>query len=152
VTRRTAGLRRFPSGIEQAALGQTHQDRVERSRFQPRLSAQVVPVAPNRGLLEQRLKDPERLRRNADVRRLLHEHNSTYVELICQVASFRRETSTLSPSTARELWNAVVEGYRSFTCNFLGLALGLLRYGPNIVLWLEIVLFPARLVWRRLRA
>jgi uncharacterized protein DUF4349 len=65
---------------------------------------------------------------------------------------YKSEMEAVPPSTPRELWNALVEGYRNFMDNFLGLVFWLLRYGPSILFWLAIVFFPARLLWRRLRA
>jgi hypothetical protein len=47
--------------------------------------------------------------------------------------------------------NAAVEGYRSTVESMVGAIAFLLAYGPVIVLWVAILFFPARLVWRRMR-
>jgi len=56
------------------------------------------------------------------------------------------------PATSILLWNATVEGYHSARESALGLALFLLRYGPALLFWFAVLFWPARFVWRRLRA
>ena len=51
VPRRAPGRRvALPAGLEQLAIGQAHEDRVQRSRLQPDLLPQLVAIAPGRGL------------------------------------------------------------------------------------------------------
>jgi len=45
-----------------------------------------------------------------------------------------------------------VDGYRTLTENALGLLLFLLRQGPVLLFWLALLWWPARFVWRRVRA
>ena len=57
-----------------------------------------------------------------------------------------------SPSTPIRLWNAGVTGYRNLTETVTGLAEFLLAVGPTAIFWTLLLWFPARFVWRRLRA
>jgi Domain of unknown function (DUF4349)/Putative zinc-finger len=64
---------------------------------------------------------------------------------------YKAEINVPPPSTGTELWNAAVAGYRALVDNALGLATGLLIYGPTLLFWLALFFWPARLVWRRIR-
>jgi hypothetical protein len=56
------------------------------------------------------------------------------------------------PSTGNRLWNDLVAGYHTLAESALGLLAFLLRYGPTLLFWLVILFWPARRVWRHLRA
>ena len=58
----------------------------------------------------------------------------------------------MAPSLGRRLWNAVVEGFRMAADSVVGLALFFLNVGPFLLLWALILFWPARYVWRRVRA
>jgi len=58
----------------------------------------------------------------------------------------------MAPSLGRRLWNAVVAGFRTAADSMVGLALFLLNVGPLLLLWALILFWPARYVWRRVRA
>jgi DNA repair exonuclease SbcCD ATPase subunit len=58
----------------------------------------------------------------------------------------------MTPSIGRRLWNAVVEGFRGAADSLVGLVLLLLSLGPFVLLWALILFWPARYVWRRVRA
>ncbi len=62
------------------------------------------------------------------------------------------EELEMTPSLGRRLWNAVVEGFRMAADSVVGLALFLLNVGPFLLLWALILFWPARYVWRRVRA
>jgi chromosome segregation ATPase len=55
-------------------------------------------------------------------------------------------------SLGGRLWNAVVEGYRTAVDSLVGVVMFLLNVGPFLLLWALILFFPARYVWRRVRA
>lgn len=65
---------------------------------------------------------------------------------------YKAEINVPPPSTGTELWNAAVAGYQTVVDNAVGLAIGLLHYGPTLLFWVALLFWPARLVWRRLRA
>jgi hypothetical protein len=58
----------------------------------------------------------------------------------------------ISPSVGRRMWNALADGVRSAANSLVELALFFLNVGPFLLLWALILFFPARLVWRRVRA
>jgi hypothetical protein len=58
----------------------------------------------------------------------------------------------ITPPLGRRLWNAVVEGFQTAADSLVGLALFLLSVGPFLLLWALILFWPARYVWRRVRA
>ena len=58
----------------------------------------------------------------------------------------------ITPSIGRRTWNAVVEGFRTAVDSLVGVVLFLLNVGPFLLLWGLILFWPARHVWRRVRA
>jgi hypothetical protein len=56
------------------------------------------------------------------------------------------------PAAGKRIRNASVEGYQAAAETALTLILFLLNNGPRIVLWILILLFPARWGWKRIRA
>ena len=58
----------------------------------------------------------------------------------------------IPPSLGGRLWNAVVEGYRTAADSLVGVILFIFSVGPFLLVWALILFFPARYVWRRLRA
>jgi len=58
----------------------------------------------------------------------------------------------INPSVGRRMWNALAEGVRSAADSLVGLALFLLNVGPFLLLWGLILFWPARYMWRRIRA
>jgi Domain of unknown function (DUF4349)/Putative zinc-finger len=65
---------------------------------------------------------------------------------------YKAEMNVAPPSMGTELWNAGVEGYQSLVNSALGLAMAILQYGPAIFFWVALCFFPARKIWRRMRA
>lgn len=65
---------------------------------------------------------------------------------------YKAELDPTPPSTGTLLHNAMVDGYRSLVRSILDLTLALLQYGPTVLLWSASLFWPARLLWRRLRA
>ena len=58
----------------------------------------------------------------------------------------------ITPSLGGRLGNALVEGFRTATDSLVGMVLFLLNVGPFLLLWGLILFWPARYVWRRVRA
>jgi hypothetical protein len=58
----------------------------------------------------------------------------------------------ITRSISGRLWNALVEGVRAAADSLVELALFLLNVGPFLLLWALILFWPARYVWRRVRA
>jgi hypothetical protein len=56
------------------------------------------------------------------------------------------------PAAGKRLRNALVEGYRRAAESGMNLLVSGLHYGPTVILWVVVLLFPARQVWRRIRA
>lgn len=64
---------------------------------------------------------------------------------------YRANIEAVPPSTGRQFRNAAVEGYRSLVDGIIAVLLWLLSVGPTLLLWVAILFFPARMIWRRLR-
>ncbi len=64
---------------------------------------------------------------------------------------YKAQLQVVPPSTSTRLSNAAVEGYKSMVDGVVGLALFVLENGPSLLLWLAVLFFPARLVWKRAR-
>ena len=80
--RRRVGL---PPRLQQLAIGQSHQDRVQRAGSQPDLESQLVAVAPRRRIGRERPENLGGLARRAAVSG--HAPKSTYVEIVRNSAS-----------------------------------------------------------------
>jgi hypothetical protein len=65
---------------------------------------------------------------------------------------YKAQVGVPEASVGTQVWNAAVDGYRTLTETALGLALFLLRQGPVLLFWLALLWWPARFVWRRVRA
>jgi len=62
---------------------------------------------------------------------------------------FRRRVSSRAPSIGMQLRNATINGFRNASESVLGFVLFFAESGPTFLLWLAILLLPARLLWRR---
>ena len=62
MARRDAVFGRDPLGFQQRKLGEAHEDGIERAGLQARFTAKFVTVTPGRGMLDETLEHPERLR------------------------------------------------------------------------------------------
>jgi hypothetical protein len=56
------------------------------------------------------------------------------------------------PSAGTRMRNALVDGYHAAVESALGLVLFVFQEGPSILFWLLLLFFPARWMWRKLRA
>lgn len=64
----------------------------------------------------------------------------------------KAELGVAPPSTLTRLWNEMVQGYESVVESAVGLLAFFLRYGPSLLFWFLVLFWPARWMWRRLRA
>jgi chromosome segregation ATPase len=76
----------------------------------------------------------------------------TFATLRVELREEYKAQLEITPSLGRRLRNAVVEGYRSAADSLVGVVLFLLSVGPFLLLWALILFWPARNVWRRVRA
>jgi hypothetical protein len=65
---------------------------------------------------------------------------------------YKAELEMTPPSMGGRLRNAVVEGYRTAVDSLVDVVMFLLGVGPFLLVWALILFWPARYVWRRLRA
>lgn len=80
------------------------------------------------------------------------ENQVRYATLQLQLREeYKAELQVAPASTGTRLRNSMVEGYRSAVESALGLLNAILLYGPSLLFWLLLLLWPARLAWRRLR-
>lgn len=78
------------------------------------------------------------------------EHRVDFATIDLKLAEeYKAQLSSPAPSVATQLRNASVNGFRNALESLLSLILFLAESGPVILLWLAILLFPARLLWRR---
>src|SRR5262249_21392873 len=56
------------------------------------------------------------------------------------------------PSTSSRFRNAAVDGYNSVVEGLIDVGLFLLSSGPSLLIWVAILFFPARWLWRKVRA
>jgi hypothetical protein len=56
------------------------------------------------------------------------------------------------PSTGSRFRNAAVDGYNTVVEGLISVGLFLLSSGPSLLLWVAILFFPARWLWRKARA
>ena len=56
------------------------------------------------------------------------------------------------PSAGSQLRNAIVAGGAAVVAGALAVAVFLLNFGPSLLFWALILLWPARWAWRRIRA
>ncbi len=54
-----------------------------------------------------------------------------------------------SPSLSNRFRNALVSGFQSAADTIVAMLLFLLNYGPTLLLWVVLLIFPARFAWRR---
>jgi type IV pilus assembly protein PilA len=78
------------------------------------------------------------------------EHRVNFATIDLKLAEeYKAQLSSPAPSVGMQLRNATVNGFRNASESLLGILLFFAESGPTMVLWLLILLFPARLMWRR---
>jgi uncharacterized MAPEG superfamily protein len=64
---------------------------------------------------------------------------------------YKAELKVGPPSTATQFRNAAIEGFESLSNGIIAVLLWLLSVGPTLLLWVAILFFPVRMVWKKLR-
>jgi hypothetical protein len=78
------------------------------------------------------------------------EHRVNFATIDLKLAEeYKAQLSSPAPSVGMQLRNSTVNGFRNAFESLLGITLFLAEAGPTLLLWLLILLFPARLVWKR---
>jgi hypothetical protein len=83
----------LPFRLEELTVAKPHQDRIERSRPQTHLQAELIPIPPRRRIGGQSVEHLDGLRRRT-ARTNRHDINSTYIE--------KRVNATVSGEFVRE--------------------------------------------------
>lgn len=65
---------------------------------------------------------------------------------------YHAQLQTAPPSTGSRFHNAAVDGYNSVVEGLISVGLFLLSAGPSLLIWAAILFFPARWVWRKVKA
>jgi anti-sigma factor RsiW len=84
----------------------------------------------------------------AEQQALEHRVNFATIDLKL-VEEYKAQLSSRAPSVGMQLRNATVIGCRNASESLLGVLLFFAESGPTLLLWLLLLLFPARLVWKR---
>jgi type IV pilus assembly protein PilA len=78
------------------------------------------------------------------------EHRVDFATIDLKLAEeYKAQLSSPAPSVGMQLRNATVNGFRNAFESLLSLILFLAESCPAILLWLALLFFPARLLWRR---
>jgi hypothetical protein len=78
------------------------------------------------------------------------EHRVNFATIDLKLAEeYQAQLSSPAPSVRMQLRNATVNGFRNASETLLAILLFFAESGPTLLLWLLILLFPARLIWRR---
>jgi hypothetical protein len=78
------------------------------------------------------------------------EHRVNFATIDLKLAEeYKAQLSSPAPSVGMQLRNATVNGFRNASETLLGIVLFFAESGPPLLLWLLILLFPARLIWKR---
>jgi hypothetical protein len=78
------------------------------------------------------------------------EHRVNFATIDLKLAEeYQAQLSPPAPSVGMQLRNATVNGFRNARESLLDILLFFAESGPTLLLWLLILLFPARLIWKR---
>jgi type IV pilus assembly protein PilA len=78
------------------------------------------------------------------------EHRVNFATVDLKLAEeYKAQLSSPAPSVGMQLRNATVNGFRNASESLLGILLFFAESGPTPLLWLLILSFPARLIWKR---
>jgi hypothetical protein len=87
-----------------------------------------------------------------DAERKNTEAQVAYASLQLNMSEYYKAQLHMAPdSTANRFRNAAIEGYRSMTDGVIGAALFVVAYAPSVLLWVALLFFPLRALWRRTR-
>jgi hypothetical protein len=80
------------------------------------------------------------------------EHRVDFATINLRLAEeYKAQLSSPAPSVGTQVRNASVNGFRGAFESVLAVVLFLAESGPAILLWLVLLLLPARMLWRRYR-
>jgi anti-sigma factor RsiW len=80
------------------------------------------------------------------------EHRVDFSTIDLKLAEeYKAQLTSPAPSVGMQLRNASINGFRSASESVLGIVLFFAESGPTFLLWLAILLLPARMLWRRYR-
>jgi hypothetical protein len=80
------------------------------------------------------------------------EHRVNFATIELKLAEeYKAQLSSPAPSVGMQLRNATVNGFRSASESLLGIILFFAESAPTFLLWVLILLIPARMLWRRYR-
>ena len=78
------------------------------------------------------------------------EHRVNFATIDLKLAEeYKAQLTSPTPSVGMQLRNATVNGFRNASESLLGIILFFAESGPTFLLWLLILLIPARMLWRR---
>jgi hypothetical protein len=79
------------------------------------------------------------------------ESQVAYASLQLNVGEhYKAQLQAAPDSTLIRFRNAAIEGYRSMADGLIGFALVVIGYGPSVLLWVALLFFPVRAMWRRI--
>jgi len=78
------------------------------------------------------------------------EHRVNFATIDLKLAEeYKAQLSSPAPTVGMQLRNATVNGFRNASETLLGIVLFLAESVPTLLLWMLILLFPVRLIWKR---
>jgi hypothetical protein len=78
------------------------------------------------------------------------EHRVNFATIDLKLAEeYKAQLTSPAPSVVMQLRNAAVNGFRNASESLLGIILFFAESAPTLLLWLLILLLPARMFWRR---
>ena len=96
-------------------------------------------IARVRGEIEQMEAEQETL-----------EHRADFATIDLKLAEeYKAQLTSPAPSIGMQLRNATINGFRNAAEGGLGVVLFFAESGPTFLLWLVILIIPARMLWRR---
>jgi hypothetical protein len=101
-----------------------------------------VQIGRVRGEIERMEAERKNMKNQVDFATL----NLTVVE------DYKADLKVGPPSTGTQFRNAAVDGLESVTHGIISLLLWLLSAGPTVLVWVAILFFPVRMIWRKVRS
>jgi hypothetical protein len=103
----------------------------------------VLAVETELGSVQGQIEQMEAERKNT-------ESQVAYAALQLNVGeNYKAQLQVAPDSTLVRFRNAAIEGYRSMADGLIGFALFVVAYAPSVLLWVALLFFPVRAIWRR---
>jgi hypothetical protein len=103
----------------------------------------VLAVETELGRVQGQIEQMEAERKNT-------EAQVAYAALQLNVGeNYKAQLQVAPDSTLVRFRNAAIEGYRSMADGLIGFALFVVAYAPSVLLWVALLFFPVRAIWRR---